>query len=148
MATNANPKFFSVNEANLALQDLRATLPALRRTLREIEAMEGRLEVLDLICDRAVVASNADLSEFLSAKVRYHEKITEFEGMLYHLENEGYLLRDLEKGVVHFPSRRGAKVVLLCWNEGEERIAHWHTIEGARSPGEGRRLTIEDWDAL
>lgn len=148
MTTNSQQKFFTVKEANRALHELRKTLPALRRILGEVERMEDRLEILDLICNRAVVANNADLQEYLALKIRYHQRITEFEGMLQQMETAGHLLRDLEKGVVHFISRRGEESVLLCWTEGEDEITHWHAIDGTRASSEERRLEIEDWDAF
>ena len=116
MARQAELRVFSIREANRSIIELRKTLPALRRTLREIEKMEDRLEILDLICNRSVASENPDLQEYLNDKVKYHRKITEFEGMLLHLEEEGYLLRDLDKGVVHFVGRKDGKTILLCKN--------------------------------
>ena len=140
MASRPDVRIFTIQEANEAVKELRETLPAMRRILREIERVEDRLEVLDLICDRAVSSDNPDLREYLSSKVRYHRKITEFEGMLTGLEGQGYLLRDLEKGVVHFAARRGSVNVLLCWNEGERAVTHWHPLEEEGMPEEtGRR---------
>jgi hypothetical protein len=148
MMTNADPKYFTVQEANAAIIELRKTLSALRTVLEDIERMEERLEVLDLICNRAVVAGNADLQEYLALKIRYHQRISEFEGILQQMETEGHLLRDLDKGVVHFISRRGSDDVLLCWTEGEDTITHWHALEASRPASEDRRLEIEDWDSF
>jgi hypothetical protein len=148
MTTNADPKYFTVQEANAAIAELRKTLSALRTVLGDIERMEERLEVLDLICNRAVTAGNADLQEYLALKIRYHQRISEFEGILQQMETEGHLLRDLDKGVVHFISRRGSDDVLLCWTEGEDTITHWHALEDSRPTSEDRRLEIEDWDSL
>lgn len=139
MASDAELRIFTVDEANRAVKDLRKTLPAMRRILGDVELLEDRLAVLGLICDRAVAADNPDLREYLAMKLRYHRKISEFEGLWKALESEGYLLRDLEKGVVHFPSRRGKENVFLCWREGEARVSHWHTDEETRADEESRR---------
>ncbi len=148
MASRPDVRIFTIREANEAVKELRQTLPALRRTLREIERLEDRLEVLDLICDRAVSSDNPDLREYLSAKVRYHRGISEFEGMLGALETQGYLLRDLEKGVVHFVARRGHRNVLLCWTEGEPAVSHWHPIDGDAPPSEDRRRAMTPGDGF
>lgn len=139
MASDAGLHIFTVERANSAVKDLRKTLPALRRTLEEVEVLEDRLAVLELICDRAVAADNPDLREYLATKLRYHRKISEFEGMWQGLESEGYLLRDLEKGVVHFAARRGNEDVFLCWREGEARVSHWHAGEEAKPDEDSRR---------
>mgnify|MGYP000240581182 CR=1 FL=1 len=66
--------------------------------------------------------------------------------MRAHLAAEGYLLRDLERGVVHFAARRGLDYVLLCWNEGEDTVTHWHAIGEEGLPDESERHDIEAWD--
>ena len=146
MASRAESRVFTIRQANEAVEDLRRTLPALRRTLHKIEQMEERLEVLDLICNRAVCSDNPDLQEYLTLRVQYHRAIAEFEGLLSGLDERGYLLRDLEKGVVHFIGQRKKKHVLLCWNEGEKEITHWHPFRGDGRPDESGRRRIEGTD--
>ena len=146
MASRTEVRVFSFREANGAIAELRRTLPVLRKVLRDVETTEGRLEILDLICNRSVTTENPDLQEYLSLKVKYHRTISKFEGILRHLENAGYLLRDLDKGVVHFRSRREGKSVLLCWKEGEDKISHWHALDGNRLPKEDHRRQIESAD--
>lgn len=143
MASRAQVRIFTIREANEAVQELRQTLPALRRTLHDLEKLEDGLEVLDLICNRSVSAGNPDLKEYFAAKMRYHRKISKFEGILGGLEAEGYLLRDLEKGIVHFPARRGEEGILLCWSEGEKEIKHWHALDAGASVDESHRKEIE-----
>ena len=38
----------------------------------------------------------------------------------------GALVKDVDEGLVDFPSQRGDAHVLLCWRLGEDEIAHWH----------------------
>jgi hypothetical protein len=146
MARQIELRVFSLPEANRSITELRKTLPVLRRTLRDIEKMEDRLDVLDLICNRSVASDNPDLQEYLNLKVDYHRKIKEFEGLLLHFEKEGYLLRDLDKGVVHFVGRKDGETVLLCWKEGEKKITHWHSLENGGSTVEDDRRRIDDID--
>ncbi len=146
MASRADIRVFTVREANAVIEDLSQLLPAMRRTLHDIEKVENRLTILDLICDRAVSSENPDLQAYLSIKVQYHRQIREFEEMLAHLAEEGFLLRDLDKGVVHFVARRGVEDVLLCWAEGEAKVSHWHEIGENGQPDERMRHDIEDGD--
>ena len=38
-------------------------------------------------------------------------------------------LKDAERGLIDFPSRRGTREVFLCWENGEEDIGHWHELD-------------------
>ena len=127
MSGPVDPPVFTVEEANRALPDLRRRLPDLRKLLRKIERAEERLEILDLICNRAVSSANPDLREFLSLKTKYHRLIERFELQLSELDTAGYLLMDLEKGIVHFVGRHHGQSVMLCWHEGEEEVRHSHS---------------------
>ena len=38
-------------------------------------------------------------------------------------------LKDAERGLIDFPSRRGTREVFLCWEKDEEDIDHWHELD-------------------
>jgi hypothetical protein len=49
---------------------------------------------------------------------------------LAEIEARGIVLRDLERGLVDFPSRHpSGREVLLCWQLGEPDLAWWHLPE-------------------
>lgn len=49
---------------------------------------------------------------------------------LAELEERGIVLRDVERGLVDFPSRHPqGKTVLLCWQIGEPDLGWWHLPE-------------------
>jgi hypothetical protein len=52
------------------------------------------------------------------------------------LEELDVVVRDLERGLVDFPSLLGGEEVYLCWIVGEPTVGHWHALEGGFS---GRR---------
>ena len=39
------------------------------------------------------------------------------------------VLRDLESGLIDFPSLREGREVYLCWIDGEDEIGFWHELE-------------------
>jgi hypothetical protein len=45
------------------------------------------------------------------------------------LEELDVLVRDVERGIVDFPTLMDGREVYLCWHVGEPEIAHWHEVE-------------------
>lgn len=46
-----------------------------------------------------------------------------------HLEELDLLVRDLEAGLIDFPSLRGGREVYLSWQVDEHEVSHWHHAE-------------------
>jgi hypothetical protein len=46
------------------------------------------------------------------------------------LEELDVVVRDLDRGLVDFPSLLGGEEVYLCWVLGEPSVGHWHAVEG------------------
>ena len=44
------------------------------------------------------------------------------------LERLGVLVKDLDSGLVDFPALHEGEEVLLCWQVGEDEVAHWHGV--------------------
>jgi len=61
------------------------------------------------------------------------ERIAEIREQLpQHLElitRLGIQVKDLNTGLIDFPTMRDGEEVLLCWRLGEPAIAYWHTYE-------------------
>ena len=56
---------------------------------------------------------------------------------LVELQAMEIVLRDLDRGLVDFPSMRDGREIFLCWEEGEAEIAFWHDLDsgyGGRRP--------------
>ena len=59
---------------------------------------------------------------------------------LAELREMEVVLRDLDRGLVDFPSLRDGREVYLCWLEGEDEIRFWHEPDA----GFGGREPLED----
>ncbi len=42
----------------------------------------------------------------------------------------GVQVKDLDTGLLDFPSIRDGEEILLCWHLGEDEIRYWHTVDG------------------
>jgi hypothetical protein len=49
-------------------------------------------------------------------------------GAVEALGELGIWVKDVERGLVDFPSERDGEVVELCWLHGEPAVDHWHRI--------------------
>jgi hypothetical protein len=61
----------------------------------------------------------------------------EMRNALLELQAMEVVLRDLDRGLVDFPSIRDGREVFLCWEEGEDEIGFWHDVDsgyGGRRP--------------
>jgi hypothetical protein len=45
------------------------------------------------------------------------------------LERLGVLVKDLDTGLVDFPALHKGEELLLCWQLGEDEVAHWHGVD-------------------
>jgi len=50
----------------------------------------------------------------------------ELRESMRELREREIVLRDLDRGLIDFPSLRDGREVYLCWEEGEPEIAFWH----------------------
>jgi hypothetical protein len=57
------------------------------------------------------------------------EGFVELREAILELLERGIVLRDLDRGLVDFPSLRDGREIFLCWQEGEDEVAFWHEVD-------------------
>lgn len=110
-------RFFTLDEANAALEELRPMLPRIREARRTILASAEQV--------RGTAGTNGGGEEGAA----YWEAIRTLRRALEGLSARGIILRDAETGLVDFPSRREDRTVYLCWRLGEGSVSHWHEVD-------------------
>jgi hypothetical protein len=60
---------------------------------------------------------------------RFGELKSEIVRLIHRIESFGCVVKDIDLGLVDFPSTRHGEPVFLCWKAGETRITHWHTMD-------------------
>jgi len=77
--------------------------------------------------------SAASASEFgggMPGGTAYVKRLYEVGKLTTELADLGVEIKDYTRGLIDFPSLRGDRVVLLCWQLGEgESIEWWHETE-------------------
>ena len=103
-------KHFTVAEANALLPTVRPIVERmveLRRELGEKQALVG-----------AVSTNGGGYDPQLRAAIAL---------CVEELNRVGVQVKDLDTGLIDFPSVRDGEEILLCWQLGEDEIAWWHT---------------------
>ena len=60
---------------------------------------------------------------------RFGELKSEIVRLIHRLESLGCIVKDIDLGLVDFPSMRGGEPIYLCWKAGETRVSHWHAMD-------------------
>ncbi len=112
-------RYFTVEEANAALSRLRPLIQQIWETRAAILAARPDLEP---VLYKAINNGGSRLAG---------EMVVEFQRLqqaVHEIEEMGCLLKDLERGLIDFPSWRDGREVYLCWHYGEEQVAFWHEL--------------------
>ena len=119
-------RHYSLEEADAALPVVTGLLQQMRRARRRLTDAEAR----EALAEAAPTNGGGTPGRTVS------EGFLELRESLVGMRHLDVVLRDLERGLVDFPSYRGGREVYLCWEEGEEEIAYWHEPDAGFS---GRR---------
>ncbi|MDQ2872378.1 MAG: DUF2203 domain-containing protein [Candidatus Eremiobacteraeota bacterium] len=60
---------------------------------------------------------------------RFSELKAEIVRLINRIEAYGCIVKDMDLGLVDFPSMREGRPMYLCWKSGEAEILHWHGVE-------------------
>jgi hypothetical protein len=142
MADEEESKLFSLTEAERLRTQLEPIL---------IEAMEARRKMAEQDEKLAGLAQRIQLSggmqvpyekaaRWRAARNKFEESIRE---KLDRIHSTGCIVKDLEVGLLDFPSRIDNKDVYLCWRLGEDRIRFYH----GQDEGFAGRKPIDPRDA-
>jgi len=112
--------YFTVAEAN-------ALLPRVKAVISDL--LEARQRILDAQPDLWPVLEKA-IGNGGSKKAG--ELLVEFERIesgAQALTEMGCILKDINSGLVDFPTIRNGREVLLCWRYDEPEVGFWHDAE-------------------
>jgi hypothetical protein len=119
------------HERHYSLEEAAEALPLVVELIERMRRARSRLtdaEARTALSDATPTNGGGDPGRTVS------EGFLELRESLVGLQAMGVVLRDLERGLVDFPSLRDGREVYLCWQEGENEIAFWHEVD-AGFPG-------------
>jgi hypothetical protein len=118
-------------EVNFTPDEANELLPTVRRLVERMVEAKRALDAAQAEADdvSARIAGNggglppARLAEVDAGVSR---RATELARVLEKIQALGVVVKDLDTGLVDFPSMRDGRDVLLCWQLGEDDVAFWH----------------------
>jgi len=126
------PRFFTLEQAE-------QLLPQVESALRDAISYKGEYEQAETECQefqRRVMMSGGmlvDHDQLLGRKNRRDAAALRLREALEKIQECGCLVKDLDMGLVDFPTLLNGEEVYLCWKLGEPGIQFWHGIhEGFR----------------
>ena len=108
---------FSAERAN-------ALIPVLTPLLEQLWEKRRELAIRLLETDPALRAARG------VAARRPSRRFTDLKAEIVHLINRieayGCVVKDIDLGLLDFPSIRDGRPIYLCWKAGEPQLGHWH----------------------
>ena len=121
-------KTFTLNEAQTLLPVVDALLRKAQAAGTRVEEVESEMQQLS---QRIFLSGgmHVDVAAAARRRAERDKAVQEANDTLKEIDSIGVQVKDLEKGLLDFPSLLDGKAVLLCWKLGEPAITHWHTEE-------------------
>jgi hypothetical protein len=121
-------KYFDRHEAEQLLPAIEQFLEEARKQKRVLDSITA--EISDAALRVMMLGGSLPPFAELNRKKNQRDKVAEqLTRAVEEIQQIGCVVKDLETGLVDFPSLRGGEKVYLCWKLGEARIGYWHGIE-------------------
>ena len=114
-------KIFTLEEANELIPEMRRRLQRLQQLYSAIGEMRESAKA---------AASSSEVGGGMKGGSGYVRSLYEVGKITTEIHDAGVQLKDYERGLIDFPTMRGGRMVLLCWQLDEgDQIEWWHDTE-------------------
>lgn len=114
------------HDRHYTLEEARAELPGLAERLAAMRAARERLSDTEA---RQALTTAAPTNGGGGPGRQVGEAFVELQADIADLGERDIILRDLDRGLIDFPSLREGHEVYLCWIDGEPDIGFWHELD-------------------
>ncbi len=134
---NLRVSFFFMPKKLFILEQAEKLLPSVKGLLKKAVFLNRKLASLrsESVIDQAEIEF-----ETQDQNVRYQFELVKNHDVLNQLTEDFYdaldkirqlgcEIKDLDSGLVDFPSKFEGRTVHLCYKLGEDRIRHWHELD-------------------
>ena len=121
-------KTFTLAEAQTLLPVLESLLRRAQTAGKRAAELEAEMQQLS---QRIFLSGGMHVNVAVAARRRAEREkaVQQTRDTLAEIDEIGVQVKDLEQGLLDFPSVMDGKAVLLCWKLGEKEIGYWHSPE-------------------
>src|SRR5712692_3971936 len=135
------PRFFTLPQAEQLLPEVESAIREAIHLKSEYEQVEVELQNAS---QRIMMLGGAqvDRGQHLAQKSRRDTTAQHLKDAIEKIHGFGCMVKDLDIGLIDFPTLFRGQEVYLCWKLGEDGIKFWHGVdEGFR----GRKPIDQDF---
>jgi hypothetical protein len=119
--------YFTVPEANAMLPRISPIMEQVQEWRRDMAALRSRVEEITPQPRRN--GHSAKAAQLLDDGRRLREVRDRINAAVERVVSMGVEVKDLDTGLVDFPSLREGREIYLCWRIGEQSVDHWHEVD-------------------
>ena len=115
-----------IHDRHYSPAEANALLPKIKPVLRQLRDAKDLLvdeDAHELLSDAAPANGGGEAGRQVG------KAFLEVRKLLGALQEAEIVVRDIDRGLVDFPSIRDGEEVYLCWELGEDAIGYWHDVE-------------------
>lgn len=137
------PRYFTLSEAERLLAKVGGQVRQAVHLKTELETVNQEFEALT---QRVAMAGGMIVNQerFLTLRSRRDGLAKRLRERIEEIHEHGCQIKDLDRGLLDFPTIYRGEEVLLCWKMGEETIGYWH---GMNDGFAGRRKIDDEFIA-
>jgi hypothetical protein len=112
-----------IHERHYTLEEASELLPRVVRLIEQMRMARDRLgdqEAREALSEAGPTNGGGAPGRTVS------EAFVQLRDAVAELQELEVVLRDLDRGLLDFPSLRDGREVYLCWQDGEDAIGFWH----------------------
>jgi hypothetical protein len=121
-------KYFSRHEAEQLLPMIEEFLKVAQEHKQTVDAAQVELSKA---ASRIMVlgGSYPPYSDLVRKKAERDQASERIVETISKIQEAGCLVKDIDEGLIDFPSIIEGQEAFLCWKQGEVRIEYWHGLE-------------------
>jgi hypothetical protein len=112
---------YTPQTANQVLPEIKRLFSSILTYKKQAVELQEQVEI--------IMQSGTRFDQFVKKKQELNTAVANYYKAIEQLETKGVVIKDVEQGLLDFPSRKFDEEVWLCWKVGEAEIKFWHGKE-------------------
>ena len=118
--------YFNLREANELIPWLEESFRSIDPIRQQAQELRERISNAE---QRVRVNGGGGVDSQMESRRRLEEIIELIRSRIAEVQSRGIIVRNLETGLVDFPTLEEGREVYLCWHRGEREVAYWHEVD-------------------